>query len=76
MLVERGDLEKSVENLGVRYFTLSHVWGSHKPVILTLANYADMKKGLRLGQLPRYFRDAIHMTQKLGGRYLWIDALW
>ncbi|WJG35087.1 heterokaryon incompatibility protein-domain-containing protein [Fusarium oxysporum Fo47] len=75
VLVESNDFQKSVGEHEVRYFTLSHVWGSCRPAMLTQANYADMKKGLRFDELPRCFRDAIKTTRSLGARYLWIDAL-
>ena len=77
VLVEGEDLlASSAGEHQVRYFTLSHVWGSCKPVILTKANYPDMKNAFKLAGLPRCFRDAIAMTRSLGVRYLWIDALW
>lgn len=76
VLVDRDDMEKPIGEQGVRYLTLSYVWGERKPLTLTQASVADMKKGLKLDKLPKCFRDAIKVTRSLGVQYLWIDALW
>lgn len=76
VLVERGDVQKLSGQRSVQYFTLSHVWGRSMPATLTQGNYSDRKSCIRLDELPLCFRDAVKMTRRLGGRYLWIDALW
>ena len=42
---------------------------------LTSSNLKDLREGFSIDQLPRTFRDAIIITQRLGVRYLWIDSL-
>ena len=58
-----------------RYLTLSHCWGGTKIKSLSNATYDDYKKGVQVNELPRTFQDAVHLTRRLGVRYLWIDAL-
>jgi len=55
------------------YLTLSHRWGSSKPVLTTTQNLEDFMR--QVPQLPRTFSDAILVTRRLGIRYLWIDSL-
>lgn len=61
------------------YFTLSHSWSiSTKPENLKLEteNMAQLKERIPLdGRLSKTFRDAMKITQQLGGRYIWIDSL-
>lgn len=47
------------------YLTLSYVWGSRK----TIAEWPSHN----LAEGPRVVRDAMHVTKKLGYRYLWVD---
>lgn len=62
----------------VRYVTLSHCWGQgvtdqHK---LTSHNIDAMKEGIRLGDLPQTFQDAITFAARLPRvGYIWIDSL-
>jgi hypothetical protein len=58
------------------YMTLSHCWGKSTVIKLsteTLPSFVG--RGLLISQLPRLYRDAIHVVKKLGQRYLWIDSL-
>ena len=57
------------------YVTLSHCWGHASFMKLTSSNLNDLREGFSIHQLPRTFRDAIIITQRLGVRYLWIDSL-
>ncbi|KAH8888540.1 HET-domain-containing protein [Thozetella sp. PMI_491] len=69
------------------YLTLSYVWGEQamkeedgmEPAVLKRAmiqtNGADEEDTPLPKQLPRTVRDAIHLTEKLGFDYVWIDAL-
>lgn len=64
--------------MSLPYAALSYVWGGSKPVLLCRQNMKELmtEGGLRkLDYLPQTFRDAIHVTEKLGIAYLWIDAL-
>lgn len=61
------------------YLTLSHRWGDGPPVVLThetKTQYHEMIPTELLDKpTGKVFRDAIHITQCLGFRYLWIDSL-
>ena len=57
------------------YCTLSHCWGSAQFLKLTKDNIGDFVRGIQILDLPRTFRDTILVSQKLGVRYIWIDAL-
>jgi hypothetical protein len=64
--------------MSLPYVALSYVWGGSEPVRLVQRNMRELMTGGgldRLIYLPKTFRDAIHVTQKLGMLYLWIDAL-
>lgn len=62
----------------IRYAALSYCWGS-KPVdsLLRLlqSTLGDLSQNHPVGGLPKTFRDAIHVAQRLGVHYLWIDRL-
>jgi hypothetical protein len=57
------------------YVTLSHCWGGEVPDKLLSSNIAEYLEILEVDKLPRTFADAIRLVQRLGYRYLWIDAL-
>lgn len=63
----------------VRYFALSYVWGQSNTFVTTTANLAALSIPGALSELstalPRTIHQAITLTEALGGRYLWIDAL-
>ncbi|EON62855.1 hypothetical protein W97_02080 [Coniosporium apollinis CBS 100218] len=65
----RGDLK------GERYMTLSHCWGKTQPIRLLRGNLEAMLRSVSLKSLPKTFKDAIHITRRLGVKYLWIDAM-
>jgi hypothetical protein len=58
-----------------KYLTLNHCWGGGTPIKTTKRNIECHRNEVKLADLPRTFRDAIHVTRKLGYRYLWIDSL-
>ena len=57
------------------YVTLSHCWGHSKPIRLNKKTLPALRQGVAQSTLPKTFADACHATEKLGLRYLWIDAL-
>lgn len=57
------------------YLSLSHCWGSALFLKLTTQNIESFKAGVFHSRLPKTFQDAIYITQKLGVKFLWIDAL-
>lgn len=58
------------------YVALSHVWGVAKGLPKTTEKTVEShKKGIPLATLPRALQEAVVLTQALGFRWLWIDAL-
>lgn len=59
------------------YIALSYCWGPGPfPYVTTPDNLAErLKSGIIASDLPRTIRDAIRITQKIGIKYIWIDAL-
>lgn len=43
--------------------------------VLSKNNYEQYLKSILIRELPQTFIDAVHLTRRLGIRYLWIDAL-
>lgn len=58
-----------------KYIALSHCWGGGVPVRTTRSTLVSRQNGISFESLPRSFQDAVVVTQALGVRYLWIDAL-
>jgi hypothetical protein len=57
------------------YVTLSHCWGKLQITKLLRSNIDDFRSGIPLTGLPKTFRDAVVITQRLGISWLWIDSL-
>ncbi|KAK5195247.1 hypothetical protein LTR99_002513 [Exophiala xenobiotica] len=57
------------------YVTLSHCWGQSKPLRLHKGTLAALRQGVSAASLPKTFAEAAVATERLGFRYLWIDAL-
>ncbi|KAH0842530.1 hypothetical protein AYO21_06667 [Fonsecaea monophora] len=57
------------------YVTLSHCWGKSKTIRLHKGTLAALRQGVSVANLPKTFAEAAIVTDKLGFRYLWIDAL-
>ncbi|KAJ3523271.1 hypothetical protein NM208_g12518 [Fusarium decemcellulare] len=59
------------------YLTLSYRWDQNSVASskTVKGNLEAHEKGIALDTLPQIMQDAIHITRKLGLRYLWIDAL-
>ncbi|KAI1644627.1 HET-domain-containing protein [Daldinia loculata] len=61
-----------------RYITLSHCWGpktTTEKLQLTKSTLEDLRNGLLVAILPKTFRDAFEIIERLKVRYLWIDRL-
>jgi hypothetical protein len=69
-IVDRADVQGP-------YLALSYMWGTHpyKGYITTNANLLARERNIVEHELPKTFRDAIHVARNLGVRYLWIDAV-
>lgn len=57
------------------YIALNYCWGTGKPLTTKTDNFAALKAEFPLSSLPQALQDAIVMTQKIGQRYIWRDAL-
>ena len=57
------------------YVALSYCWGSELHFRTTKDNLSSFLNGIPFSSLPLRFQDAMRMIQRLGIRYLWIDAL-
>lgn len=75
--VKRGCLVHGT--LGKRYFALSYVWGNAPMLQTTQSSLPTLMKPAALDSgndaLSRVVKDAISLTQMLGERFLWVDAL-
>ena len=74
----RGSCVVLVENVQpLHYAALSHCWGSGTTIVKTLeSNISDHKgTGLVISYLPKTFRDAVQICQRLDIDYVWIDSL-
>ncbi|KAI9642444.1 hypothetical protein NHQ30_009249 [Ciborinia camelliae] len=58
-----------------RYATLSHCWGSQKPIELTSENLGSLMKEIPFETLPATFKDAVEIARRLGLHFIWIDSL-
>lgn len=58
-----------------KYATLSHCWGNIDFVTLREELVESFMTAIRPEYLTKTFRDAVKITQSLGLRYLWVDAL-
>ncbi|RDW63392.1 hypothetical protein BP6252_10937 [Coleophoma cylindrospora] len=66
-------VEKADENL--EYLTLSHRWGSAKPLTLNSNTFEVFQEQIPWDDLPKTFKDALIITHRLGFQYIWIDSL-
>ena len=57
------------------YIALSHCWGKVQIITTLEKNYEEHKKWIKPAELSKTFSEAIHVTRKLGFRYIWIDSL-
>jgi heterokaryon incompatibility protein (HET) len=59
------------------YVTLSYTWGTSPQFLTTEQELEQLKAPGALVDkpIPRTVRDAISLTEKIGFRYLWVDAL-
>lgn len=59
-----------------RYVTLSHCWGEHRPLVLSEMNIDDLKHGIKMGDLPTTYRQAIQFASQMEDvGWIWIDSL-
>jgi hypothetical protein len=65
----------AVGNFEGVYASLSHCWGGILETETTKGNMRSHMEGIFIRDLPKCFREAVQLCQKLKIRYLWIDAL-
>lgn len=67
-----------------QYVTLSHRWGVPEPPKLSENNDSSqpgkvyirtLEAGIKISDLPRTFREAVHIVRHCGLSYIWIDCL-
>jgi hypothetical protein len=76
-LVDTKDIDDSGTE-PLKYFALSYTWGDkavHKRYFTTTDTYEQHCTTIPKASLPKLFVDALTITQNLGIKYLWIDAL-
>jgi len=59
----------------VQYATLSHCWGSSRPLTLTTGSRDQLYAGVEFCSLPLSFQDAVTVARKLCITFIWIDCL-
>jgi len=57
------------------YVALSHCWGGSQPLTTTTGTLLERQTAIPISTMPLTFQHAIHVTRRLGFRYLWIDSL-
>jgi hypothetical protein len=67
-------LEENLET-PEQYAALSYCWGGPSTNTLRKETYPTLLSDKPIQTLPRTIQDAIHVTQKLGIRFLWVDSL-
>ncbi|PMD41006.1 HET-domain-containing protein [Hyaloscypha variabilis F] len=59
----------------LQYVTVSHCWGNGNFLKLTVANLADLERGIPLENLSAKFQNLVALAYSLGIHYVWIDTL-
>ncbi|EEU36513.1 uncharacterized protein NECHADRAFT_81177 [Fusarium vanettenii 77-13-4] len=57
------------------FAALSYCWGGPQSLTLTKSQSQHLYGGFSPSELPKTIQDAVRVVQKLGLRYLWVDAL-
>ena len=57
------------------YVTLSHCWGQQQIITTTKNTPTSRLQSVPWEWLSKTFQDAIHITDKLGYRHIWVDSL-
>jgi hypothetical protein len=58
-----------------QYVSLSHCWGDFQLFTLKTSNLESLKENVDMSELPKTFREAVKVTQRLGFSYIWIDSI-
>lgn len=57
------------------FAALSYCWGGQQSLTLTRSQSQHLHGGFLASELPKTILDAVRVTQEIGLRYLWVDAL-
>ncbi|KAI1418475.1 HET-domain-containing protein [Hypoxylon sp. FL1857] len=57
------------------YVALSYCWGKASFLKTLKSNIESLQQGFDPKTLPQSVKDAVHISQKLGLKYIWVDAL-
>jgi hypothetical protein len=57
------------------YIVLSYCWGGDQPLKTTKATLHKLETEILFHELPQTIKDAVVVTRKLEGRFLWVDSL-
>lgn len=58
-----------------RYATLTHRWGRLHHFTTNTTNFLQNRDGISRLRLPRTYQDALTVCERLGVRFIWIDAV-
>lgn len=67
--------EQKLEISQSGFAVLSYCWGGSQPIMLTTANLLHLTSGFDASEMAQTIRDAMWVAQKIGLKYLWVDAL-
>lgn len=59
----------------IKYFALSHPWGSPPHFCTSPENYERHRQSINPKELPATFQNAVTVTRELNLQYLWIDSI-
>lgn len=59
----------------VQYMTLSHCWGTSRPLQLVEKSLLLFRNCIPLSEVPKAFMEACEITLRLGVSFIWIDSL-
>ncbi|KAK3315968.1 heterokaryon incompatibility protein-domain-containing protein [Apodospora peruviana] len=57
------------------YVALSYCWGQGKKFLTLKTNHQAFRSSIPATELPMTFKDALYTTNRLGYKYIWIDAI-
>lgn len=68
---------RTISHENTRYIALSHCWGGamEEPATLTQDSLECRLTSIPMGSLPLTFLHLIHVAERLGVKYVWIDSL-
>lgn len=68
-------VDTSVHKPTSRYVTVSHCWGTKRPLCTTSENVDSHRQRIGIGELPKTFQQCVVVAKELDIHYIWIDSL-